>query len=199
MGTRNYIKVTVNNELKVCQYGQWDGYPSIVGEKVLEFIKNVDLNRFRDIMLKCTLSVADDNRSITSTGAPITEKLMEIFDFYNEAAYRDYTTKTAAEARKVADAATLEKYGEESFMQYKIADRDTGVELLSLLMKFGPQKLYCLSGNERDADVQGIYHIDMDKNCVEMQFNGKKKVVLFNELSDMNIEKEMTAFEAECE
>lgn len=39
MGTRHLTIVRKNNELKVCQYGQWDGYLSGQGKTVYEFCK----------------------------------------------------------------------------------------------------------------------------------------------------------------
>ena len=46
MGTRNLTMViNQEGEKKVAQYGQWDGYPSVVGLGVLNFLKRV---RFLD-------------------------------------------------------------------------------------------------------------------------------------------------------
>lgn len=47
MGTRNLTMVISNNQTKVAQYGQWDGYPDGVGLGVLEFIRGVDLPEFK--------------------------------------------------------------------------------------------------------------------------------------------------------
>ena len=40
MGTRNLTAVYYNGEVKVAQYGQWDGYPSGQGNTILEFLNN---------------------------------------------------------------------------------------------------------------------------------------------------------------
>lgn len=40
MGTRNLTMVVKNQETKIAQYGQWDGYPAGQGITVLQFLKN---------------------------------------------------------------------------------------------------------------------------------------------------------------
>lgn len=40
MGTRNLTVVIKDNEIKLSQYGQWDGYFSYSGKKFLEFVKS---------------------------------------------------------------------------------------------------------------------------------------------------------------
>lgn len=47
MGTRNLIVVICENEVKVAQYGQWDGYPSGQGLQVYNFLKSLDIERFK--------------------------------------------------------------------------------------------------------------------------------------------------------
>lgn len=50
MGTRNLTMVIDQKGVtKVCQYGQWDGYPSGVGAGVLKFLKDeITFNKFVD-------------------------------------------------------------------------------------------------------------------------------------------------------
>lgn len=40
MGTRNLTIIIKDNEIKLSQYGQWDGYFSYTGKKFIEFVKN---------------------------------------------------------------------------------------------------------------------------------------------------------------
>lgn len=47
MGTRNLTIVKYNNEIKVAQYGQWDGYPSGNGLVVLKFLETSNMDVFR--------------------------------------------------------------------------------------------------------------------------------------------------------
>lgn len=81
MGTRNLVCVLVDGEIRVAQYGQWDGYPSGQGTTVLNFVQSIvednDVNAFADRVRNLkTLSHdevdkiwrdigADENRSIS--------------------------------------------------------------------------------------------------------------------------------------
>lgn len=52
MGTRHNITVILDKKEKVSQYGQWDGYPTGQGEAIAEFLRNVDMRRFRQKVRK---------------------------------------------------------------------------------------------------------------------------------------------------
>lgn len=47
MGTRNSTIVKLNDEIRVAQYGQWNGYPTGQGQTIAEFLKTVDLPKFK--------------------------------------------------------------------------------------------------------------------------------------------------------
>lgn len=55
MGTRNLTIVKHDNQLKVAQYGQWDGYPSGNGQRILDFLRNpdFDLQQFIEKIKQC--------------------------------------------------------------------------------------------------------------------------------------------------
>lgn len=46
MGTRHLTCVVLDNEYKVAQYGQWDGYPSVQGQTVVNFIATMNREKF---------------------------------------------------------------------------------------------------------------------------------------------------------
>lgn len=48
MGTRHLIAVQLGGRYKVAQYGQWDGYPSGQGARVLNFLQQVNLEEFKE-------------------------------------------------------------------------------------------------------------------------------------------------------
>lgn len=48
MGTRNSTLVKLDGEIKVAQYGQWDGYPTWQGLTIQKFLQEVDLEKFKE-------------------------------------------------------------------------------------------------------------------------------------------------------
>lgn len=61
MGTRNVTAVIDNNgDLKIAQYGQWDGYPSSSGLDILDFLRGLDKDKFGEAVSRC--SWIDDKR-----------------------------------------------------------------------------------------------------------------------------------------
>ena len=55
MGTRHLIEVKLNNEIKVAQYGQWDGYWVGQGADIAKFInEEMDLEKFKSAVSSCT-------------------------------------------------------------------------------------------------------------------------------------------------
>lgn len=48
MGTRNLTIVKSKGKTKVAQYGQWDGYPTGQGQTIADFLKVVDLDKFKE-------------------------------------------------------------------------------------------------------------------------------------------------------
>lgn len=59
MGTRHLIAVQLDNQYRVAQYGQWDGYPSGQGKTVLEFLKSMDRKKFEE-RLRQSSFLSDD-------------------------------------------------------------------------------------------------------------------------------------------
>ena len=47
MGTRHLTEVRIDGKIKVAQYGQWDGYPTGQGQTIADFLKTVDLEKFK--------------------------------------------------------------------------------------------------------------------------------------------------------
>lgn len=61
MGTRHLIAAQVNGEYKLAQYGQWDGYPSGQGVKVLDFLKSKrNQTKLKKNLVDCTYIPEDE-------------------------------------------------------------------------------------------------------------------------------------------
>lgn len=53
MGTRHLVVVKLDGEYKVAQYGQFDGYPSGTGVKVLQLLKTTPRKTFEAKLRRC--------------------------------------------------------------------------------------------------------------------------------------------------
>ena len=57
MGTRHLIEVKSGGELKVAQYGQWDGYPTGQGIGIANFLHGImDVEKFRVALAECSFA-----------------------------------------------------------------------------------------------------------------------------------------------
>lgn len=66
MGTRHLIMVVKDRITKVAQYGQFDGYPEGQGIYILNFLKNIDINRFNIAVEKLRWLSKDELANIQS-------------------------------------------------------------------------------------------------------------------------------------
>jgi hypothetical protein len=67
MGTRHHQKViNKQGELKVSQYGQWDGYPNGQGFDILNYLKQGNLDKYQEELDKLHL-ITDEEVKIVAT------------------------------------------------------------------------------------------------------------------------------------
>ena len=67
MGTRHHQKViNKQGELKVSQYGQWDGYPNGQGFDILNYLRRGNLDRYQEELDKLHL-ITDEEVKIVAT------------------------------------------------------------------------------------------------------------------------------------
>lgn len=64
MGTRHVISIKMDGEVRVAQYGQHDGYPRHHGVKILKFLKENDLNLFKEKLKRCRLLNENDDEDM---------------------------------------------------------------------------------------------------------------------------------------
>jgi hypothetical protein len=145
MGTRNLTCVVINNEYKLAQYGQWDGYPSGQGVTALEFLHHLNeenaLDTFKDIITNHVYEVSDE-------------------------AYKQYWVDAGADP----DAEWVGMDVSDKFNEnHPALNRSTGAKILSYIydnnggeikssLDFAANSLFC----------EWCYVIDLDKNTFEV-------------------------------
>lgn len=71
MGTRNLTIVIAKERVRVCQYGQWDGYPTGQGQTIADFLKSSDLSLFARQLSKLKPYSEKEVEKIWSEGGAI--------------------------------------------------------------------------------------------------------------------------------
>ena len=140
MGTRHLIAVQKNNEYKVAQYGQWDGYLSGQGDKILNFFHESDLETFRNKVDNCFFGTQEQI----------------------EEAYASYTDGNGWMTMEQSDAFKLTEFAHLS--------RDTGSDILDIIMKSdGPlMQVDNLDFANDSLFCEYAYVIDLDKDILEV-------------------------------
>lgn len=204
MGTRNITSVIMNNNQVVCQYCQWDGYPSYTGTKVLEFLRDVDLDRFKNSLANTQISVSSYDDALTYTGS--TKDVDSIF----QSVMKEQSTLNSSRKPEESFIGTYEtvkhmletnQLTPQQADDFLVSTRDTGCEILSYLYDRALDRpalqLFAIedeyNGNY-SFDIQGIYVIDLDKMSVRMQYNGYAREYSIHDLPQQ-IDLEMQIYE----
>lgn len=143
MGTRNLTMVIKNEQIKVAQYGQWDGYPGGQGRTALDFLRKVDLLAFGYQLDKCKF--IDD------------EKQKEINVYALSIGITDgWMTMDQARQYKA---------------KYPFLSRDHGANILNLINDSEEDTIWL--GDESDFVNDSLmnewtYVIDLDRNTFEV-------------------------------
>ncbi len=201
MGTRNITSVVLNGKQVVCQYGQWDGYPSYTGVKILEFLRDCDMDRFQKALENTTIHVSSMDDATTYTGS--TKQLSDISEkvFKTQVALnknkKGYINGFEAVHRMLKKGTITEQAAED----YLVGTRDTGCDILKLIydrsLDKPPLELFALSdeyNGQYSWDIQGVYVLDLDNNTVQMTYDGYSQKYDIAHLPT-EIEKEMLIFE----
>lgn len=203
MGTRNITKVVMNEQIVVCQYCQWDGYPTGQGFDVMEFVKEYcggdKLKEFKKRLDNSCLMLAKAGKTCY-TGAPVTNALRKI----DQLRYEDHDHSDG----------WLKKYLEEGSVtqqevrEYMAASRDTGPDILTYLMESEPEGMVFYTDDysynmslDLDWQIEGMFIINLDEEAVAISWHGKVRSYTFERvrgMTDKEIEDEMKDFEA-CE
>lgn len=214
MGTRNITRVKSGGQLKVCQYCQWDGYPTGAGAGIIEFIRKSDDDRMRQRLDHVTLDkVTEEGVSIAVTGAPWTDGMSAIS--HDEWDFRDAARATVR--RKSPDAdfheeydlvnaevrrMLAEKYGESAIREYELAVRDTGYSVLDIIYGCDDDVTAWtqdyLIGNDGDWQIEGVWELDYDLSKLTGFWHGERREWTFDQLRAMSEDEvvtEMVSFE----
>lgn len=220
MGTRNFTSVILDGKQVVCQYCQWDGYPSYAGVKILEFLRDVNMERFKEALRNTKMSLTDYKDATTYTGS--TKKISDIservwnkqFEINKNRAENDEYINTYQTVMRMF------KKGELSASEvddYIVSTRDTGCDILPFIYErsldaaqlelfadkiefaavqdFATNKDYV---GFPGCDAQGYYMINLDNNTIKLAFDDFVCEYNLDELPQ-NIDKEMLVFEKTTE
>lgn len=144
MGTRHLINVKIDGQLKVAQYGQWDGYPTGQGETIAKFLHTeMDEPLFRERLKALRWSTEEDELELE-------EKRLK--EFPEEVGQREWLTQASAEWMK---------------KNYPQISRDTAAGILSLIQSGTVTNVIDSRDFEDDAlFCEYVYLIDMDERVV---------------------------------
>jgi hypothetical protein len=159
MGTKYLTAVIINEEVKVAQFGQNNGYPEASGIRILDFLRHTDLNEFRNAVLKTQL--IDDS------------DLMRAEEEYNN--YR-HTLQARSEYSRRLDLEfsesgkrIVELDREYLELPYINIDFTTGCHILRYILEPDIQPLPNYFEFARDSlFCEWAYIIDLDANTLEV-------------------------------
>lgn len=152
MGTRNLTMVIdENNKTKVAQYGQWDGYPEGQGATIIEFLKNVGIDKLKECLKKVRFETKKDKAQ--------KEKFLESIG--------------VKEGWMDSKQATL------YHNKYRFDNRDYGAEILEMICDSEEEEIVLVDSSsfaEESLFCEWCYIIDLHKNTLEVYegFNEEK-------------------------
>ena len=216
MGTRNYTSVILGGKQVVCQYCQWDGYPSGAGAAILNFLKGCDLEKLKAALGNTKLITTTYEESYAATGS--SKSVYEIYDRVSAAQREINAGRGAAEpylgtyetVKHMLASGTLAEQEADDFivttrdtgchiLEY-IYDRDLGKPVLDLFAvkeEFEEIEGFALDpqhGEVPGCDAQGYYIINLDTNSLYINFDNYSHTVDLANLPE-DIDREMFALE----
>lgn len=145
MGTRNLTIVVYNQEVKVAQYGQWDGYPEGQGITLLSFLKDTSkVETLKQVLPKVRFQTKKD--------------LKEQATFLKSIGCKNGWMNT--------------EQAEQFKEHYPLNHRDLGGDILESLLKFKElPELVVVNSYQFAADslfCEWAYVVDLDQNTFEV-------------------------------
>lgn len=144
MGTRNLTVVVHKGEVVIAQYGQWDGYPDGQGATALEFLQNMDRNKF--------------------------VSQLEKVKFMDEAKEKEVADFVESITGDKSGWMTMEQ-AEAYHKKYPLLTRDNGAQILQLVYDSPEDTIWLRNEIAFFSDAlfnEWTYVIDLDKNILEV-------------------------------
>ena len=121
MGTRHLTVVIKDNEIKLSQYGQWDGYFTYSGTKFLQFVKE---NLQSKSKKKQKYHIEKFGEKIDTLQKVDEKTMQEVRDIRDKYGFDNTTNKS--------------QFAIPFDIMFPQFSRDTGVEILDIIMKIQP-------------------------------------------------------------
>ena len=186
MGTRHVIKIINHGKEVVSQYGQWDGYPSVVIGAIRDYIHDYGVDSIRKSLAHISPQPFDEmDRLIWSEctiGAVHAFSDIEAFSTDQVLKACHVGGMTAAERQQEL----LEKFGWQRGSLYLMMTRDTGYMILDALKNIEDRNT---EGAEVksflfDGDMGRTYTIDLDHEELKMNCFDTEMVWNLGQLPD---------------
>ena len=141
MGTRHLICVVSDNQYRIAQYGQWDGYPEGQGAAILEFLKSPMAEQLKNNLERCSWITNDEYYELWKEFGIDAEHNLVDYDIYKEF-FRNHPELSRDTGAKILE----------------IAAGATGEMKLQNSLDFSKDSVFC----------EWAYVIDFDKNTFEV-------------------------------
>lgn len=158
MGTRNLTIVKHNEEIKVAQYCQWDGYPDSAGLHILNFLQQCNKDDFKYNLEQCSWATEEDLEKAEEFIKSIEESNLTIHADTWHAVFPAFHRNTGCRILELI----CPPYGGPKRM------------LLQNSFKFGGDKGFC----------EWAWVIDLDSNQLEVYSSSDGSKGIFEDLDD---------------
>jgi hypothetical protein len=143
MGTRNLTMVIREGKPVVAQYGQWDGYPGGQGSTILKFLREADLDLFKEKLNKVHFMTEEESK--------------EMDEFMKSIGSTDGWMNDEQAAKYHA--------------KYPFLSRDHGGEILPMIYGYEGESIMLTDSSTFAADslfCEWAYVVDLDKGTFEI-------------------------------
>ena len=158
MGTRNLTIVKHNEEIKVAQYCQWDGYPDSAGLHILNFLQECNKEDFKHNLEQCSWATEEDLEKAEEFIKSIEESNLTIHADTWHAVFPAFHRNTGCRILELI----CPPYGGPKRI------------LLQNSFKFGGDKVFC----------EWAWVIDLDSNQLEVYSSSDGSKGIFEALDD---------------